>query len=773
MDNKITKDTKKKPVLNPKGGKTVTGKPADTIDISPQIEKQVNEQSRGGVVLAFGRMNPPTVGHEKLANKILAVAKQYGAKPMLFLSHSQDKKKNPLDYADKIRFAKKAFGAMVQSSPAKTLIDVAKLVQVHYKDLYVIAGADRVTEFETLLNKYNGKEFNFDSIKVVSAGERDPDSDSVEGMSASKMREAVKTNNFAAFKGGLPARLRSGAKEVFDLTKLGMQLAEELEAAGLELIESLTVDQRRKRGLIMRRNETKIQRAKELAKKRLASSDQLKKRAINKARDLIRRRLAGGKDYHSLTTAEKITIDKRMEKRKSAVNKLAKRIMNKVKTAEYERLKSYVAGQKELPTPKNEAFNQAFSAHVASSIPAVDTDGIIAEMIQLVLDKSITEKETQSLHNKASKSGIAYDLIEQVFIRGLLDSMGDHAAAFNRVNAFIAGGKTAMNEDHDLYQKANPTDVNAIFEAKMNEDLRTWFNQKWVRMDTTGKIKGDCAREEGEGKPKCLPLAKAQSMDKTDRAKAARRKRREDPVADREGKGGKPVNVATEAYITEKNSPTNPALWSRAKSLARSKFDVYPSAYANGWAAKWYKSKGGGWKSVSEAAEAQQAGDDHETTTNYKLAGQKIFNNSGLSDIEKTIVTRVVIHGHTANNVAKDMNISRARVDQIRNKALRRMKDYSSKNKIQKQDIFAEDINAEFLASLAAALNDTPGQVAPSTGTKDRKGIENVSRGDDVERDEIVNVQRKKSKTNSIAKQANIRHGLDEAFKLVLDDDQV
>ena len=713
MDNKITKDTKKKPVLNPKGGKTVTGKPADTIDISPQIEKQVNEQSRGGVVLAFGRMNPPTVGHEKLANKILAVAKQYGAKPMLFLSHSQDKKKNPLDYADKIRFAKKAFGAMVQSSPAKTLIDVAKLVQVHYKDLYVIAGADRVTEFETLLNKYNGKEFNFDSIKVVSAGERDPDSDSVEGMSASKMREAVKSNNFAAFKGGLPARLRSGAKEVFDLTKLGMQLAEELEAAGLELIESLTVDQRRKRGLIMRRNETKIQRAKELAKKRLASSDQLKKRAINKARDLIRRRLAGGKDYHSLTTAEKITIDKRMEKRKSAVNKLAKRIMNKVKTAEYERLKAYVAGQKELPTPKNEAFNQAFSAHVASSIPAVDTDGIIAEMIQLVLDKSITEKETQSLHNKASKSGIAYDLIEQVFIRGLLNSMGDHAAAFNRVNAFIAGGKTAMNEDHDLYQKANPTDVNAIFEAKMNEDLRTWFNQKWVRMDTTGKIKGDCAREEGEGKPKCLPLAKAQSMDKSDRAKAARRKRREDPVADREGKGGKPVNVATEAYITEKNAPTNPALWSRAKSLARQKFDVYPSAYANGWAAKYYKSKGGGWKSVSEEVVDEKCWDG------YKMVGTKKKGNK--------IVPNCV----------------------------------------------AEDINSEFLASLAAALNDTPGQVAPSTGTKDRKGIENVSRGDDVERDEIVNVQRKKSKTNSIAKQANIRHGLDEAFKLVLDDDQV
>ena len=140
----------------------------------------------------------------------------------------------------------------------------------------------------------------------------------------------------------------------------------------------------------------------------------------------------------------------------------------------------------------------------------------------------------------------------------------------------------------------------------MNEDLRKWFKEKWVRMDTKGNIKGDCAREEGEGKPKCLPSFKAYSMSKKDRAAAARRKRREDPVADRPGKGGKPINVRTmeeHMDIFEGNKPTNPELWSRAKALARSKFDVYPSAYANGWAAKWYKSKGGGWKSVSEGTD--------------------------------------------------------------------------------------------------------------------------------------------------------------------------
>lgn len=155
---------------------------------------------------------------------------------------------------------------------------------------------------------------------------------------------------------------------------------------------------------------------------------------------------------------------------------------------------------------------------------------------------------------------------------------------------------------------------------EMNEDLRTWFKQKWVRFDTKGKIKGDCAREEGEGKPKCLPKAQAQNMSKRDRAKAALRKRRKDPNPDRQGA---PIMVATkEEVVLEANKPTNPELWSKAKSLARQKFDVYPSAYANGWAAKWYKSKGGGWKSVSESTDEL----DEDCWKGYKAVGMKMKN---------------------------------------------------------------------------------------------------------------------------------------------------
>jgi hypothetical protein len=150
------------------------------------------------------------------------------------------------------------------------------------------------------------------------------------------------------------------------------------------------------------------------------------------------------------------------------------------------------------------------------------------------------------------------------------------------------------------------------------EDLRKWFSKTdpegdWKRINSKGEVAGPCAREPGEPKPKCMSKEKRAELSKSERAAAVATKRKHDPVADRAGKGGKPINVSNygkgklsednvdEAeQMDEKNSPTNPALWSRAKSMARSKFDVYPSAYANGWASKWYKSKGGGWKSVKE-----------------------------------------------------------------------------------------------------------------------------------------------------------------------------
>jgi len=165
----------------------------------------------------------------------------------------------------------------------------------------------------------------------------------------------------------------------------------------------------------------------------------------------------------------------------------------------------------------------------------------------------------------------------------------------------------------------------------LQEDLRKWFSKTdpggdWKRINSKGEAIGPCAREPGEPKPKCMSRAKRESLTKKERASAVRAKRKHDPDPERKGS---PINVSNFGKgkisedmenLNEKNVPTNPELWSRAKSLARSKFDVYPSAYANGWASKWYKGKGGSWKSVSEESEqleeVREVGDD-PTTADY------------------------------------------------------------------------------------------------------------------------------------------------------------
>jgi hypothetical protein len=148
--------------------------------------------------------------------------------------------------------------------------------------------------------------------------------------------------------------------------------------------------------------------------------------------------------------------------------------------------------------------------------------------------------------------------------------------------------------------------------SSLQEDLRKWFSKTdpagdWKRINSKGEAIGPCAREPGEPKPKCMSRAKRESLTKKERASAVRAKRKHDPNPERKGE---PINVSNFGKgkisenmenLNEKNVPTSPEKWAQAKAQAKAKFDVYPSAYANGWAAKKYKEMGGGWKSVSEA----------------------------------------------------------------------------------------------------------------------------------------------------------------------------
>jgi hypothetical protein len=162
------------------------------------------------VVMAFGRLNPPTSGHGLLVDKVVSEAKKRNGKHVIYLSATQDAKKNPLNVTQKVHWAKKSFpGANIVGATDKvrTFIEAIKELDGTADTLVMVAGSDRVPEYKQLLNKYNGRDFNFQTIEVVSAGERDPDSDGAAGMSATKMRQAAADNNFNTFKSGLSKHL--------------------------------------------------------------------------------------------------------------------------------------------------------------------------------------------------------------------------------------------------------------------------------------------------------------------------------------------------------------------------------------------------------------------------------------------------------------------------------------------------------------------------------------------------------------------------------------
>ena len=181
-------------------------------------------------VMAFGRMNPPTIGHAKLVDAI----KSQPGDSFIFLSQSQKPKTDPLTFSDKLRYAKFFFPEVTIGNPeVKTIIQaLQKIESLGYQQLIYVAGSDRVSSFEELINKYNGVEYNFKSIKVVSAGERDPDADGADGMSASKMRQAAVDNDLESFKQGVPQQ--ELADEMFAAVRQGMGVRDEVPAEGIE-----------------------------------------------------------------------------------------------------------------------------------------------------------------------------------------------------------------------------------------------------------------------------------------------------------------------------------------------------------------------------------------------------------------------------------------------------------------------------------------------------------------------------------------------------------
>ena len=205
----------------------------------------IQEQKEKHAVLAFGRMNPPTTGHAKLVDKVKEVAKSVGGSHHVVLSHSQDPKKNPLSAKDKLKHAKRFFPDTNLSTSNKehpTFLDqAAKLHKSGVTHLHMVAGSDRTEEYKKKLAQYNGTHegalFNYKKITVHSSGERDPDAEGTEGMSASKMRSHASTGNFKEFKKGVPGHVpEHHAKELFHDVRKSMGVKESVDDEFEELL---------------------------------------------------------------------------------------------------------------------------------------------------------------------------------------------------------------------------------------------------------------------------------------------------------------------------------------------------------------------------------------------------------------------------------------------------------------------------------------------------------------------------------------------------------
>ena len=188
------------------------------------------EKTKGTLTIAFGRFNPPTTGHEKLLDTVASSSDDDDY--MIVPSRSQDQKKNPLDADTKVSVMQKMFpkhkNKIVNDANNRTIFDVLKKAHTDgYANVRIVGGGDRVKEFDKLANDYNGKLYQFDNLEVMSAGDRDPDSDDVTGMSASKQRKAAAENDIKTFMKGVPKSLsQKDAEQLFKKIRTAMNIKE-------------------------------------------------------------------------------------------------------------------------------------------------------------------------------------------------------------------------------------------------------------------------------------------------------------------------------------------------------------------------------------------------------------------------------------------------------------------------------------------------------------------------------------------------------------------
>tara|TARA_B100001564_G_scaffold252630_1_gene214752 strand:+ start:237 stop:1094 length:858 start_codon:yes stop_codon:yes gene_type:complete len=184
------------------------------------------------IVFSYGRMNPPTAGHSKVVDKVHSHAQKIGANHAVIVSHSQNNKTDPLHHEHKKEYLKHIHPEVNFEHSTKEhphfLAQLKKFHQEGHTHATMVVGSDRVKQFKALANKYNGKEYNYKKIHILSAGQRDPDAEGVAGISGTKMRAHASGNDYKSFKAGLHANHSDEhAKKLYKATRQGMNLQKE------------------------------------------------------------------------------------------------------------------------------------------------------------------------------------------------------------------------------------------------------------------------------------------------------------------------------------------------------------------------------------------------------------------------------------------------------------------------------------------------------------------------------------------------------------------
>ncbi len=432
-------------------------------------------EARGDTaVFTFGRFNPPTTGHEKLMEAVAKQAKKNSAPYYIFASHSENAKKDPLPYAKKLAYMKKMFPKHARSlvvDKARNVFEIA--VTLHnkgHKSIIMVVGSDRVTEFETLLNKYNGTEarhgyYGFDNIEVVSAGERDPDAEGVTGMSASKMRAAAIANDFDQFKLGLPSNFKQGMSLFKDVRKY-MGVRESFVPR-----TNVMTDEDVVRDLYL---ENKI----------FCVGDTVEDNYTGVSGEVVRR----GTNYITFKEEDgtlhkkwlyEVKQDKDIKDRKGTepAKYYAKDADgDAMSKSTKQKRAAHFAKKKDGPAPgdghaetKPSKSTKKFKDMFGEEDPCWDThkqvgmkkkNGKMVPNCVAKEDFQLDEK-IEGLVTKAEKSGVPYGILKKVYDRGMAAWKTGHRPgttpqqwAFARVNSFLTGGKTRTTADADLWKQA-------------------------------------------------------------------------------------------------------------------------------------------------------------------------------------------------------------------------------------------------------------------------------------------------------------------------------